>query len=336
MFQGLYTALITPFNDDGSIDLESLKRLVKRQFDSGVDGMILFGTSGEGATVTEEEKELVVKYVLALVNGFVEERKLSTNSKQYKPKIIVGTGTNCTTTTIANSQRAEQLGADGVMIVAPYYNRPSQEGLYAHYKSVNDAINLPIMLYNVPTRTAVNIDDSTLLKLTSLRNIHAIKDYDSLRPIRLYVNWAAARKNTAAKNFFEDAYSSYESFVTDSASKFTILAGDDVNSLSIYINGGHGCVSVASNILPRICRDLHSAVKSLDMQRAKVIHAHLHAIYNALFCEVNPVPVKYFAYKMQLIKSPVVRQPLYQLLDSNKAKIDSIIERYHLRAEALL
>jgi 4-hydroxy-tetrahydrodipicolinate synthase len=330
MFTGLYTALITPFLTDLSPDIDSITKLVKMQFQSRVDGIIIFGTSGEGMTVTDSEKALIISHIISLVNELSMDSKFLVNGKQYKPKIIVGTGTNCTATTIEQSIKAEKLGADGVMVVTPYYNRPSQDGLYNHYKAVNDAINIPIILYNIPSRSGVNIEDSTLMRLMSLSNIVALKDYDSLRPIRLYVDWSQMTNNSYSKDFISDANSNYELFRAACSSRFTILAGDDVNSLSIYVNGGSGTVSVASNIMPDICYELHRAAKAFDIARAQAIHAHLHPIYNALFCEVNPVPVKYFAYRLGLIETPYVRGPLCQLSNSNKEKIDKLIERYFL------
>ena len=328
MFQGLYTALVTPFLHDGSIDFDSIANLITRQFNSKVDGIILFGTTGEGMTMTDQEKELVISQVISLVNALTKSSKILVNGKPYRPQIVVGTGTNCTRTTIEQSVKAEKLGADAVMVVTPYYNRPSQEGLYSHYKAINDAINIPIILYNIPTRTGVHIEDSTLMRLISLSNVMSLKDYDSLRPIRLYIDWSDTNENDISQDFISNANSNYELFRAACGSRFTILAGDDVNSLSIYVNGGHGCVSVASNIMPEVCYQLHSAAKKFDLETAQAIHAHLHPIYNALFCEVNPVPVKYFLYKLGLIKSPFVRSPLHQLTDSNQSKVDKIIKKY--------
>jgi 4-hydroxy-tetrahydrodipicolinate synthase len=333
MFQGLYTALITPFNEDYSIDMESITNIITQQFNAKVNGIILFGTSGEGMTLTHDEKNQVIKYAIDLINKLTMESKTLLNGKPYKPHVIVGTGTNCTKTTIDQSMQAEKLGADGVMIVTPYYNRPSQDGIYEHYKSINDAINIPIILYNVPTRTGVHIEDITLIKLMELSNICSLKDYDSLRPIRIYIDWSAMQKvNTIQSHntFIKDAYSNYELFVAACTSKFTILAGDDVNSLSIYVNGGHGCVSVASNIIPEICFELHDAAQQMHMEKARAIHAHLHPIYSSLFCEVNPVPVKYAAYKIGLIKTPVVRQPLHIMSSHNQEKVSEILLRYGL------
>lgn len=337
MFQGLYTALITPFNEDGSLDMESISNLVQKQFDAKVNGIILFGTSGEGMTLNSDERQEIIKHVIDLVNCLASKSRVLVDGKPFRPHVIVGTGTNCTATTIEQSIQAEKLGADGVMVVTPYYNRPSQEGIYRHYKSLNDAINIPIILYNIPTRTGVNIDDITLIRLMRLSNVCSLKDYDSLRPIRLYIDWSDQELRLTEDNiirgedsFIKDAYSNYELFVGACTSKFSVLAGDDVNSLSIYVNGGHGCVSVASNIIPTICYELHKAAKESDMQRAKAIHAHLHPIYNALFYEVNPVPVKYAAYKMGLIKTPVVRQPLYAMSSHNQDKVEKILIRYGL------
>lgn len=330
MFSGLYTALITPFDDKLSVDFESLKNLLTMQFNARVSGIILFGTTGEGVTLSFHEREQVIQYALQHINDLTMQSKLLIHGKPYRPQIIVGTGTNCTATTIEQSMQAEKLGANAVMIVTPYYNRPSQEGLYQHYKAVNDAIHIPIILYNVPTRTGVNIEDATLLKLMTLANVRAFKDYDSLRPIRLYIDWSQTQNLSIQENFVQNAYANHELFVAACCDKFSILAGDDVNSLSIYVNGGHGCASVASNILPDICHELHQAAKSFDMKRAQAIHAHMYPIYNMLFCEVNPVPVKYAAYKIGLIKTPNVRQPLYELSADSKARVNDLLNRYSL------
>ncbi len=335
MFKGLYTALITPFDDNGEIDIDSLSQLIKMQISAAVNGIILFGTTGENATLSTNERDTIIQHTIQTVHHIT-----TANARQYsKIHVIVGTGTNSTKTTIDNSISAEKLGADGIMVVTPYYNKPSQEGLYQHYKSLNDAVNIPIMVYNVPTRTGVNIDDTTLLRLMKLSNIYSMKDYDSLRPIRLYTNWSELNSDILITNntpphhtdrFIENANRNYELFKAACTSKFTILAGDDVNSLSIYTNGGHGCVSVAANILPGICQELHCAIQAGNMQHARAIHAYLHPIYNALFCETNPVPVKYAAYKMGYIKTPLVRQPLYDLLGYNKVLIENILTKYCL------
>jgi 4-hydroxy-tetrahydrodipicolinate synthase len=329
MFRGLYTALITPFKDDESIDLIGMHNLVKQQFEAKVDGIILFGTSGEGSTVTYAEREEIIASVLTLVKKL--SRTTLVDAKPFCPYVLVSTGTNSTSTTIELSLQAERLGADGVMVVSPYYNRPSQEGLYQHYKAISEAINLPIMLYNIPSRTGVNIDDKTLMRLMNLKNIVALKDYDSLRPIRLYIDWDQYEDFTG--DFAEDSFRSYELFTAACTNRFTILAGDDVNSLSIYVNGGHGCVSVASNIMPKECYELHQAVLAGNFHKARALHAHMHPIYNALFCEVNPVPVKYAAYKMGLIDSQAVRLPLCQLSEASKIKLNHIMKKYKLLSE---
>jgi len=337
MFKGLYTALITPFDPLGNLDLESLENLVKRQLSARVDGIILFGTTGEGMTLTQEEKNLVIELVIGLVQKQSLEERHLVNGKPYRPQIIVGTGTNCTQTTIAQSLDAQKLGADAVMIVTPYYNRPSQEGLFRHYSVINDALNLPIMLYNIPSRTGVNLEDTTLMRLLRLSNIASMKDYDSLRPIRLYLDWKKEQVDLGERRilkpedaFLQEATSQYELFLAACSDKFTILAGDDVNSLSIYVNGGHGTVSVASNLVPTISLELQEAAKNFKMKKAQALQAYLYPLYQTLFCEVNPVPVKYAAYLMGLIKTPVVRQPLYGLSTFNKEEVSKILKNYGL------
>jgi 4-hydroxy-tetrahydrodipicolinate synthase len=337
MFKGLYTALITPFDPLGNLDLDSLENLVKRQLAGRVDGIIIFGTTGEGMTLTQEEKNEVVKLVIELVQKQSLEERHLVDGKPYRPKIIVGTGTNCTKTTIAQSLEAQKLGADAVMIVTPYYNRPSQEGLFRHYSVINDALNLPIMLYNIPSRTGVNLEDITLIRLIRLSNVAALKDYDSLRPIRLYLDWKREQIDLQEKNilkpedaFLMEAMSQYELFLGACSDNFTILAGDDVNSLSIYVNGGHGTVSVASNLVPKISLELQEAARNFKMKKAQALQAYLYPLYQTLFCEVNPVPVKYAAYLMGLIKTPVVRQPLYSLSNSNKEEVAKILKSYGL------
>ena len=337
MFKGLYTALITPFDELGNLDLISLEKLVKKQLEAKVDGIILFGTTGEGMTLNQEEKNEVITLVIELVQKLSLETRHLVNGKPYRPNIIVGTGTNCTKTTIEQSLAAQKLGADAVMIVTPYYNRPSQEGLYRHYSVINDALSLPIMLYNIPSRTGVNLEDITLIRLMRLSNVVSLKDYDSLRPIRIYLDWKKEQIDLEERRilkpedaFLQEATSQYELFLAACSNNFTILAGDDVNSLSIYVNGGHGTVSVASNLVPRISMELQEGARNFKMKKAQALHAYLHPLYQTLFCEVNPVPVKYAAYLMGLIKTPRVRQPLYPLARINQEEVERVLKSYGL------
>ena len=289
-FKGLYTALITPFVDR-ALDLESLKNILQMQVAANVDGVVVLGTTGESATLSDSEKEEIIK-------TSVDELKDST-------QLIVGVGSNSTSETIANAKKAEALGADAIMVVCPYYNKPSQEGLFRHFKRVSDAVGIPIMIYNVPGRTVTNISDETIAELTRLPNISALKDAtgDLSRPLNL-IKLLGSR-----------------------ATEFAQLSGDDITAIAFNAVGGMGCISVTSNIFPELCKQIQNLTLEGKYQEAQKMHQKLVPIHQILFCETNPSPVKYAACEMGLIKSDEVRAPLAEVSENSRKKISEILKK---------
>lgn len=268
-YKGIFTALITPFKNN-HIDQEAFIKTMQMQIEAKVNGVVIAGTTGESPTLEPAEKMKLIS--------------LAKNLSQGKIKIIVGTGSNNTKKAISQSKEAQKLGADGLIIVTPYYNRPSQEGLYQHYQKINDEVDIPILLYTVPKRTGIDFDDDTIIQLSNLRNIVAIKDAteDLSRPSRL--------SGRVAKDFH-------------------FLAGDDTNFFAYSLSGGVGCVSVASNIIPRQLVTLYQYISSNQRDQALEIQNKLTPLFNALYCETNPTPIKYAASLLNLCY-PETRLPL--------------------------
>jgi 4-hydroxy-tetrahydrodipicolinate synthase len=273
-FHGTITALITPFKND-ELDLDALAKLIEHQIKGGIKAIILGGSTGEGVTLSIEEYFAFISEAITISRG--------------RLKIIAGCSSSSTKAAISMLSGAERLGVDAIMCMTPPYNRPSQEGLYRHFKAVHDATNLPIMLYTFPPRTGVNFDDETILKLAQLPRIVALKDFDVERTLRLSVKLPS----------------------------FALMSGDDMNALTNLVHGGSGIISVVSNILPVEVDAIQEAWDKNDTRLALTLHQKLLPIYKALFVESNPVPVKYVASLMDLC-SPEVRLPLCELTTTNK------------------
>ncbi len=285
MFKGLYTALVTPFKKDNSIDIEAFKKLVDWQVQEGVDGVVVLGTTGESPTLNAEERDILVKTCISVVNK--------------KAQVIVGTGSNSTDLTIKYSKHAKELGADGALIIAPYYNKPTQEGLFQHYKAVNDNVELPVLLYNAPSRVVVNISDETIGKLSELKNIVGIKDCTGAsRPLFMY----QSLKN---KNFL-------------------MFTGDDPDAVGFNANGGVGCISVVGNIMPRLCAEIQKDMQRGNFSEALNKHRSLTELTLSMFCETNPIPVKYALSKMGMCNENV-RLPLSPLQAKSKVIVDNAL-----------
>jgi 4-hydroxy-tetrahydrodipicolinate synthase len=250
-FTGIFTALITPFKDD-VIDYEALKLMLNRQIAAKVAGVVVCGTTAESATLSEDEKLKLIDFVVNTVGN--------------KIKVIAGTGSNDTKKSVELSIKAQALGVDALIVVTPYYNRPSQEGLYQHYKVINDNINIPILLYSVLKRTGIDFSEDTIIRLAELKNIAGIKDCtsDVTRILRL------------GKNIDKEFYQ---------------LCGDDANMLAYCANGGVGCVSVASNIIPEQMVELFALIHNEQYKMAQKLQQKLLPLYEAIFCETNPVAV---------------------------------------------
>lgn len=289
MFKGSIVALITPFKN-GAIDEEKLRQLVESQIENGTDGIVPCGTTGEASTLDYDEHMDVINIVIHQTNKRVP--------------VIAGTGSNSTAEAIELSQKAKNLGADGVLLVTPYYNKPSQEGLYRHFMAIADSVAIPQVLYNVPGRTGVNMLPKTVARLAEHDNIVAIKE---------------------ATGSLQQA-----SEVLDlCGDKLNVLSGDDFITFPIMACGGKGIISVVANIMPREVAALVDAFFNGDMAEARRLHLHLFKISNAMFIETNPVPVKTAAALMGKC-SDELRLPLAPLSDANHALLHSVMKSYGL------
>ena len=280
MFKGLNTALITPFKN-GEIDRKSLEKLIEYQIEGGVNGIIPCGTTGESPTLTNEEHIQVIKFCIEIVNKRV--------------KVIAGTGSNSTKEAVEMTQYAKKLGADGSLSVAPYYNKPTPEGIYQHFKAINDNCDLPIIIYNIPGRSMIDISDEQIARLSKLENIVGIKD---------------ATGNLAR-------VVNLRQLVNDD---FNILSGDDVAALGFNAMGGNGLISVTANLAPKLASELQNEILQGNLQNAVKIQTKLSGLNTAMFSETNPIPVKYGAFLMGLCDSEI-RLPLTQPSSIVKEKI---------------
>lgn len=289
MFQGLFTALITPFKN-GKVDERAYGDFIEWQIKEGVHGVVPAGSTGEAATLSTEEHQRVIEICVEAVNGRV--------------KVMAGTGSNSTDEAIALTKFAKKTGADGVLVVAPYYNKPTQEGLYLHYKAINDAIKIPIVVYNVPARSLVDISDDTIARLSKLPNIAGIKDAtgDLTRPLTL------------------------RSKLTG---KFDLLSGEDMTAVAFNVSGGVGCISVSSNVMPRACAEVQNACLRGDYKKAMALSDKLTELHDVMFCETNPVPVKYAASLLGKCK-PDLRLPLAPLSENGKKSVRQALKNLRL------
>lgn len=273
MFRGAATALITPFRD-GAVDFEALTGLLNFQVESGISALVVLGTTGEAATMTPAERDTVIAHSLKVVNGRVP--------------VIIGTGTNNTATAIDLSRRAEELGADGVLVVTPFYNKPNQEGLYRHFSAVAASIRVPVILYNVPGRTGVNMLPETVLRLAAdVPNIVGVKEAsgDQFQCDRLIRALAVVRPD------------------------FRVFSGNDDQAFHLVCAGGDGVISVLSNVLPAQTAAMLSAALGGNLAEARGLHLRLLPLMKDLFHESNPIPVKYAASLLGLCRDEL-RLPL--------------------------
>jgi 4-hydroxy-tetrahydrodipicolinate synthase len=289
MFKGSFTALITPFEGDG-VDYDAFARLVEFQIQSGTHGLVPVGTTGESPTLSHEEHERVVETCIAAAKGRVP--------------VIAGAGSNSTAEAVMLSRHAQKAGADAVLIVTPYYNKPTQEGLYQHFKAVNDAIEIPIIIYNIPGRSVIDMSVATMARLFELKNIVGVKDATA-SPVR-----ASQQRAVLGPDFIQ-------------------LSGEDGTALAFNAHGGHGCISVTSNIAPKLCSDFQNACIAGDYAKALELHDLLMPLHDALFVETNPVPVKYAASRLGLCK-PETRLPLTPLSEASKARVDAALDKVGL------
>jgi len=286
MLKGSFTALITPFDGD-AVDYDAFDRLIEFQIQSGTHGLVPVGTTGESPTLSHDEHEKVVEACVATAKGRVP--------------VMAGSGSNSTKEAVALARHAEKAGANAVLVVTPYYNKPTQEGLYQHYKAIDDAIGIPIYIYNIPSRSVVDMSVATMARLFELPNIAGVKDATS-NPVRVSQQRASMGEN------------------------FNQLTGEDATALAFMAHGGHGAISVTSNVAPRLCADFQNACAAGDFRRALSIHDRLMPLHEALFVETNPGPVKYAAYRLGLCK-PGTRLPLAPISEQTKVAVDEALAK---------
>ncbi len=273
MLQGSLVAIVSPMFEDGRLDIPSLKTLIDFHIDQGSDGIVIVGTTGESPTVDFDEHCLLIETAVAQVAGRVP--------------VIAGTGANSTKEAIVLTQKAKDLGADACLLVAPYYNKPTQEGLYQHFKAVADAVAIPQILYNVPGRTGCDISNDTVLRLATHANIVGIKDATG-----------GIERGT--------------DLLLRAPKEFAIYSGDDATALSLMLLGGHGVISVTANVAPKLMHDMCVAALAGEVKVAREINAKLFGLHQKLFVEANPIPVKWVLEQMGMIKTGI-RLPMVNL-----------------------
>lgn len=290
MISGVMTALVTPFKTDGSIDEDALDRLVDMQIENGVDALVPMGTTGESPTVSHDENMEVVERVIRRADGRVP--------------IIAGTGSNSTDEAIRMTKIAKSIGASFSLQVAPYYNKPTQEGLYRHFSTIADTVDIPMVVYNIKGRTGVNIETPTLMRLANHPNITAVKEASG-------------------------DLSQMMDVLKQKPKDFTVLSGDDNMAVPLTLLGGAGVISVASNIIPRYMCEMISAARKGDVDKARTMHFELLPLFKAMFLETNPIPVKSCLAQMGLME-PVWRLPLCPPAEGTIAALKDILKRQGL------
>jgi len=284
LFRGVFPALVTPFRDD-EVDEDAFVRLVERQIEAGVHGLVPVGTTGETATLSHDEHRRVVELTVQTAAGRVP--------------VIAGAGSNSTAEAIELVRHAKQIGADAALVVTPYYNRPSQEGLYAHYAAINEAVQLPVLVYNVPARTSVDISDATLARLSQLPNIVGVKDAtgDLVR--------ATQQRITCG-------------------SDWVMLSGDDPTALGYMAHGGHGSISVSANVAPVQVSAFHEAALSGDWETARRWQDGLLRLHRALFSDASPAPTKYALSRLGLCEE-TARLPITPASEASRHEVDAAL-----------
>lgn len=287
VFKGSMVALITPMHNDGTIDKSALHDLVEWHIQAGTSALVIAGTTGESATLTPDEHYELLSLVVKQVKGRVP--------------VIAGTGTNATSTTIQLSENAQKAGVDGCLIVTPYYNKPTQEGLYQHYKAVAEKITLPIILYNVPGRTGCDLQPATVQRLSTIKNIVGIKE--------------ATGNLDRAKEILACCDKSFE-----------LYSGDDATSLEFMLLGGHGVISVTTNVAPAKMAAMCDAALTGNHAEAKKINDELMLLHTRLFLESNPIPTKWALFDMGKIQSGI-RLPLLPLDNKYHQQVKEAMQR---------
>jgi 4-hydroxy-tetrahydrodipicolinate synthase len=284
--QGFYTALVTPFDKKGELDVEGFRFLVRRQIEAGADGIVVNGTTGESPTLTEEELDIILQVSRAETKG--------------KIQWIVGTGSYSTAKTIDLTRRAYDLGADAAMIITPYYNKPTQEGIYQHFRAISEAVDLPLIVYNHQGRTGTNITTPTLKRLATLKNVVAVKE--------------------ASGNIQQII----EVLTEVKSDEFAVLSGDDCLTLAIMAMGGDGILSVVGNVVPQEMRALVDAMQRGDLPLARQIQRQLMPLFKASGLETNPIPVKAMM-ELQGLPAGPCRLPLTPMSEAHMAEVRELM-----------
>jgi 4-hydroxy-tetrahydrodipicolinate synthase len=290
MFQGVFTAIVTPFNDDKSINEEDLKKLVDFNIENGVAGIVPMGTTGESPTLNHEEHVHVIEIVCKHVNKRV--------------RVIAGTGSNSTREALFMTSRAKDLKADASLQVAPYYNKPTQEGFYRHFKTIADEVDLPMIIYNIPGRTGKNIETDTIVRLAEHPNIIGVKEASGSLPQMMDV-------------------------IDGTPEDFVVLSGDDNLTLPLMAAGGKGVISVASNIIPDRMSAMVKAGLNGDFEEMRKLHYELLPFFKVEFIETNPIPIK-TALAMKGMIREVFRLPMCEMSGENKKKLKIVLKELRI------
>jgi len=283
MFKGSIVALITPFRD-GKVDEKAFQNLVAWHIKEGTHGLVPVGTTGESPTLSHDEHKRVVELCIDAAKG-------------SKVPVIAGTGSNSTAEAIDFTRHAKQAGADACLVVSPYYNKPTQEGLYQHFKAINDAVDLPIVVYNIPGRSVVDISVATMARIASLPNVVGVKDATA------DITRVSRHRREIGKDFIQ-------------------LSGEDGTALGYLAQGGHGCISVTANVAPRLCAEFQNAWAKGESAKALELNDRLMPLHENLFAETSPAPVKYAASLLGLCTADL-RLPMVNVTDATKEKVQS-------------
>jgi len=286
MFQGVFTAIVTPFNEDKSINKEQLKKLIDFNIENGVSGIVPMGTTGESPTLSHDEHVEVIETVCEHIDKEVT--------------VIAGTGSNSTEEALFMTSRAKELGADASLQVAPYYNKPTQEGFYRHYKTIADEVDLPLIVYNIPGRSGKNIETDTIVRLSEHPNIIGVKEASGSLPQMMDV-------------------------INRTPDDFIVLSGDDNLTLPLMAAGGKGVISVASNIIPDRMSAMVKAGLNGDFEEMRKLHYALLPFFKVEFIETNPIPIKTALAMKGMIKE-VFRLPMCEMYPENKKKLEVVLK----------
>ncbi|RKY88861.1 4-hydroxy-tetrahydrodipicolinate synthase [candidate division KSB1 bacterium] len=286
-FRGTFTALVTPMNDDLTIDEKTLGNLVDFQLQEGIDGLVPCGTTGESPTISPEEQKRIISIVVERVNG--------------KIPVIAGAGTNNTKEAVKLAKAAQAAGATGILSVAPYYNKPTQEGFYRHFRTIAEAVDIPVIIYNIPGRTGKNIIPETIFRLaTDCKNIAGVKE--------------------ASGNLEQ-----ISEVIRGRPEGFSVLSGDDFLTLPLIALGGDGVISVISNEIPKLFKEMVTLALNGDFEKARNLHHYLTPLLKVNFIETNPIPVKTALYLMGKVK-PYFRLPLCEMSSVNQDKLKKVLQ----------